>query len=142
VILGALAGNRSMPRRRRVRLLDALPDLLARCIPVMPRGADIDEGTSAVCLLGDVCRHVERAHVIDERSRVTALSPEATNVGEQRTITPLPLCAQRHQRLRHLATTMSPFRFSMSAWPMKLSPGSLPGPFCKAAPQGPSLQHG
>jgi hypothetical protein len=41
-------------------LLDALPDLSARRVAGMTHGAGIDGGTAAVCILGEVCRHVER----------------------------------------------------------------------------------
>src|SRR5580704_12567710 len=55
------------------RLLDALSLLLAHAIAGMSRGARVDGGTPPADILGDVGRHVERAHVGDERSRVVTL---------------------------------------------------------------------
>src|ERR1700681_5114142 len=54
-------------------LLDALSLLLAHGIAGMSRGARVNGGTPPADVLGDVRRHVERAHVGDERSRVVTL---------------------------------------------------------------------
>src|SRR3977135_3648828 len=56
------------------RFLDTLSLLLAHHIAAVPRGTGVDGGPSAADVLGDVRRHVELAHVGDERRRVIALS--------------------------------------------------------------------
>jgi hypothetical protein len=77
-------------------------------------------------------RHVERAHGGHERSRVVALvasKGDAANTrrmahdrlfGALRSAVPVAFVT--------VAATTSPLRFSISAWPMKLSLASLPGP--------------
>src|SRR6202795_3761112 len=54
-------------------LLDALSLLLAHGIAGMSRGARVDGGAPSADVLGDVRRHVEGAHVGDERSRIVTL---------------------------------------------------------------------
>src|ERR1700758_2192432 len=54
-------------------LLDALPFPLAHRVSRMPRGAAVDRRTPSADILRNMRRHVERAHVGDERSRVVAL---------------------------------------------------------------------
>jgi hypothetical protein len=77
-------------------------------------------------------RHVERAHVGHERGWVIALvtaQGEATN--SRRTAHDHlfgRLALGDAGRFVAVAATMSPLRFSISAWPKKLSLASLPCP--------------
>ena len=101
------------------RLLNALSFLLAHRVAGMAGGAGIDGGPPTADILGDVRRHVERAHVGDECRRVIALvgaKGDATSPGEWRTI--IASAASRSAvpvALVNVVATMSPLRFSISA---------------------------
>ena len=115
------------------RFLDALADAQADRVSGVARGAAFDRGAPAIVVPCDVRGDVDLTHLGDEVLHVDALvaaERDALRAARVRFRSDAVRPIVPHAPRRGVATapTISPLRFTISAWPMKQSLAYLPSP--------------
>ena len=111
--------------------LDPLADALAHRVAGMAGGPPVDRRAAVAGVLGDVRGDLELAQCGDEAGRVEALvAADGDRVPARQSAIIACATSRSAVPLASLTrpSTSSPWRFSISAWPMKQSLASLPLP--------------